>query len=201
MIEALRDPRSDVKDYLLVTLAQYGEEARSALPEVVAIYRGGAAQVAMDSDPKWSADLAIGSIAPEEQEGVLVVEDEAAVKLNFETAAEFYAAFADKGASMTPRGNERCVIIWPEGKAFGEVTGGRFELYRAKNPPERGTFLRSEFEVEKVTPDRAARFISFPDIRCNVSGGKLFLTARDPKGKPLKVWRVRREDWDDWATR
>ena len=195
----LSDPRSDIKDYALLTLAQYGAEARSTLPEVLAIYRGEGPPVVMDSDPKRAADWAIGSIAPEKLEGVVEVENETPVQLSFPTTIELYAEFALKGASLTYWGNEQSVIIWASGaKSTGEVMGGPFKLYRPSDSAVEGVFLRSEFEVENVAPEPNVWLLSIPNIRYYVADGKLFVAARDQRGRPLKIWQVRRDFWDEW---
>jgi hypothetical protein len=194
----LGDPRCDIKDYALNALAQYEAEARSALPEVLAIYRGEASQVAMDSDPKRAADRAIGSIAPEELEGVVEVENETLVRLIFPTALELYAEYSSK-ASLAYWGKERSVIIWTApGKSMGDVTGGPFKLYRPVNPAEEGAFLQSDFEVEHVAKEPRGWPLSLPDIRYYVADGKLFVAARDQRGRPLKIRQVRRDFWDEW---
>jgi hypothetical protein len=195
----LSDPASDIKDYALIALAQYGAEGRAALPEVLAIYRGEGPLVVMDSDPKRAADLAIGSIAPERLEGVVEVKDETRVQLSFPTTLDLYAEFAMKGASLTYWGNERSVIIWASGaKSTGEIMGGPFRLYRPSEPAVEGVFLRSEFEVENVAPEPNVWLLSIPDIRYYVADGKLFVAARDQRGRPLKIWQVRRDFWDEW---
>ncbi|HEX7858964.1 MAG TPA: HEAT repeat domain-containing protein [Verrucomicrobiae bacterium] len=192
----LRDPAADIKDYVLTALAQYGAEARSALPEVLAIYHRAGANVKMDSDPRWSADLAIWAIAPEEATGVVRVEEEEEVILGFATAAELYVDFGFKDTAMTHFGNESAVIRWGRrGVPPFEEAGRRFEFYRTSG--ERGRFWRSEFHIEEWTRNAKVPFDFGPSIRYSLSGGSLLLCARDPNGTALKIRQVRQDRWGD----
>lgn len=176
LCSVLKDPRYEIRVNALAALNRYGADARSAAPEVLALYQRESAPGGYDL-VREAADRALWGIVPDAPETRVV-----------KGAPGFVKGIAVEGLFLELGGDWTTVISRGSRIAtFREhrstITGSRIRLYRAMDKAEKGTLL-GEFEIVGVPPH--------PDvinarIRCTISGVDLLVCARDLQNNPLKL--------------